>query len=93
MLCLFAGTATAQTQEQEANLKAVFIYNFTKYIEWENEPPGGDFVIGIVGNAAIDNPIAEIAKTNTVKNKRIVIRHYYRAEDIGNCQILFIPRT
>jgi len=29
----FASTACAQG-EQEANLKAAFIYNFTKYIDW-----------------------------------------------------------
>jgi len=93
LLLLFAGAGWAQSQEQEANLKAVFIYNFTKYIEWENEPPGNEFIIGIMGNSSIDKPISQIALTNTVKNRRVVIRHYYKPEEIGNCQILFIPHN
>lgn len=80
----------AQTQ-QEANLKAVFMYNFTRYIEWNVEQNENEFVIGIVGPSAIDKPISEIARTNTVNNRKIVVKHFSKPEDISYCHILFIP--
>ncbi len=91
-LFLAAGAAVAQTQ-QEGNLKAVFIYNFTRYIEWNVDQDENEFVIGILGPSSIDKPINEIARTNTVNNRRIVVKHFSKPEDISYCHILFIPRS
>jgi YfiR/HmsC-like len=90
LFCAFAGTVTAQTEEQEANLKAVFLYNFTKYIEWETGNNTNEFIIGIIGSSAVTESLFEIARTNTAKNKKIVVRIFRRPEEIGNCQVLFI---
>jgi hypothetical protein len=93
IMCCTSQVLAAQSQEKEANLKAVFIYNFINYIDWGNEENGNEFVIGIIGSSEIDNPLAAIAKTNLAKNKTIVIRHFNKVEDIRNCQILFIPKN
>ena len=93
LLVLFAiaGTAMAQKDEQEANLKAVFIYNFTRYVDWDaGSNAENDFIIGVIGNSAVERSIAEIARINTVNNKKIVIRHFNKPEEIGPCHILFI---
>jgi hypothetical protein len=82
----------SQSVAKEANLKAAFIYNFTKYIEWNNDAVSGDFVIGIIGNSSVSNSLLQIAKTQTAKNKRIVIRLYTNPEEIGGCNILFIAK-
>ena len=91
LMAFLATRAPAQPQEKEATLKAVFIYNFTKYIEWDSSSSENSFIIGIIGSSRIVAPLAEIAKTNTVKNKKIIVRTYTRPEEIGNCDILFIP--
>ena len=90
LLCSFGGAVVAQTQEQEANLKAVFIYNFTRYIDWDTSGAENDFVIGVIGSSAVTGPLTEIAKTNTVKNKKIIIRHFSNPDEITPCNILFI---
>lgn len=92
ILCHCIGIAMAQTEKQEANLKAVFIYNFTKYIEWEVRNEENNFVIGVMGPSPVIGPLTEIAKTNTVNNKKIIIRSFSKPEEMGECQILFIPR-
>ncbi len=92
LFCSFVVSTRAQT-EGEANLKAAFIYNFTKYVDWDTSTASGDFIIGIIGSSSITDPLTEIAKTNTVKNKRIIIKNFSRPEDIGFCHILFIGRN
>ena len=88
--CLFfLAPSTAQIQEKESNVKAAFIYNFTKYIEWDTNN-GDEFVIGIIGTSPIYQPLSDIAATKTVQNKRIVIRQVNKPEEIANCDILFI---
>lgn len=93
VFCCAASFAEAQSQDQEANLKAVFIYNFTKYIDWDNGDAENKFIIGILGPSPLDRPINEIARTNSIKNKRIILKHFSKAEDISYCHILFIPRN
>ncbi len=92
MVGLSGTAAMAQEQEREANLKAVFIYNFTKYIEWDNTNDDNEFIIGVIGTSAVSTSLIEIAKANMVNNKPIVIRHFDKPEDIEYCHILFIPQ-
>src|SRR5688500_20175197 len=84
LFSLLKQAAIAQGGRGEANLKAVFIYNFTRYIEWDStaNPEKNNFVIGIIGFSPVNTALAEIAKTNRVNNKRIVIRYYSKPEDI-----------
>jgi len=84
----------AQNGEQEANLKAAFIYNFTKYIDWGVYNDNYQFVIGVIGE---DSPVIpalqEIAKTRTINSKRIEIRIIDDLSQIKDCRILFITRN
>ena len=90
LLCCFTETTLAQTGEQEANLKAAFIYNFTKYIDWGTSDES-DFLIGVIGSSPIIASLNEIAKTSTVNNKKIIIKVFNNPEEISFCNILFIP--
>jgi hypothetical protein len=94
LLVLLKQTAIAQSGGGEANLKAVFIYNFTRYIEWDStaNQDKNSFVIGIIGSSPVSNPLSEIAKTNRVGNKKIVIRRFSKPEEIEDCHVLFIPK-
>jgi len=91
LISFFAGAITAQNADQEAKLKAAFIYNFTKYIEWGKYNQGSDFVIGITGDSPITESLKEIANQNTIDNKRITIKTIRNASEIEDCNILFIP--
>ena len=82
----------SQTGSNDATLKAAFIFNFTKYIDWDTDN-GNNFIIGIIGASGIDAPLNEIARTSTVKNKGIIIKHFNSLESIEYCNILFIPQA
>ena len=92
-IAFLAHPARAQKAEQEANLKAVFIYNFTKYIEWTNNDNDDEFRIGVLGQSEVTNSLLEIARANRAKNKRIVIKQFRKPEDIDHCDILFIAQN
>lgn len=92
LLCLISKISIGQPAKNEADLKAVFIYNFTHYIEWDSSSANGDFIIGIIGNSEISKSLTDIAKTNTINNRSIRIRRYDKPENISKCHILFIPK-
>ena len=83
----------AQTEVEESNLKAAFIYNFTHFIEWESPSNTDEFIIGIIENSPIEASLKEIAKAKTINNKKIRIQHFDKIEEIQTCQILFIPKN
>jgi hypothetical protein len=89
----FWGAVIAQTSDQESNLKAAFIYNFTKYIDWGKYNDKREFVIGVLGDSPIANSLEQIAKDNTVNDKPIVVHTFDRPSQAADCDILFISRN
>lgn len=92
LISSLAGRGISQSQPKEADLKAVFIYNFTRYIEWDSSSLKNDFIIGVIGPSPVTRSLTQIARSNKVKNKRIIVRVYDKPEQIEACHVLFIPR-
>lgn len=77
--------------DTNARLKSVFIYNFTRYIDWPADYKSGDFVINMYGNnAAMFTELNNMAKTKTVGAQKIVIRNTTSLDGIGKCNILYV---
>ena len=77
---------------QEEKFKALFIYNFTKYIEWP-AINGNDFKITIIGNNKLVNELDNIASKKTVGQSAIKVTTAKSVSEVKNCQILFISNT
>jgi len=89
LMCYSSANAIAQQREVEANLKAAFIYNFIKYINWK-APADDPFIIAVIGTSPVYNSLQEIAKVESINGKKIVIVHFNNPDDITPCNILFI---
>jgi len=81
-----------QKKHSEYEIKAAFIYNFLKFIEW----PNGAFAsrsdtvnICILGDDPFGTALNSIGE-ETVKDKKIIIKHYNKFIDLKKCHILFI---
>lgn len=77
----------------EYEVKAAFIYNFTKYIEWENEDlkDAPVFKIAVFKNTKIEGYLRESLKNKKVSTKKIEIKHFDKIEKIEQSHIIFIP--
>jgi hypothetical protein len=89
LLCLFCASS-AFAQDPNAKLKAIYIQNFTKYIDWPSGAKQGDFVIGVVGESPITPFLQELAKTVKKDNQTIVIKLLSGTEGVQSCHLLFI---
>ena len=81
----------AWSQDNNYRVHAVFLYNFTKYVQWPTESQSGDFVIGVVGNSAIYDELMRITAGKTTGSQKIVVTKFKSADAIVNCHMLFIP--
>lgn len=78
----------------EYDVKAAFLYNFAKFVEWPEAslPTDGTFVLGVLGSDPFGRALEEL-DGRTVLGRRIVVRRYEREEDAAACQILFISSS
>lgn len=75
-----------------AKLKASYIYNFTKYIDWPDKYKQGTFVIGVLGSSSFYNDLTALLSTKTVGAQKFEIKSFISAESVsGVCHVLFIP--
>ena len=75
---------------QDEKFKALFMYNFTKYIEWPQAKQSGDFVIGVIGNSAIVGELETIAQKKTVGAQAIKVKQVSSAEDLTKMHIVYV---
>jgi uncharacterized protein DUF4154 len=75
----------------EYEVKAAFLYNFARFVEWPADPDGdGPFVVTVLGSDPFGSVLDDTLRGKTVDDKRIVVRRVSRSEDVGRSRILFI---
>ena len=97
-LSLFVGgqglcAADAPTENQ---VQAVFLFNFSRFVEWPAQAfaaPTDPFVIGIVGSDPFGARLDEAVRNEQINGHPLTVRRFRSAAEIENCQILFIDRS
>ncbi|MBI3804694.1 MAG: YfiR family protein [Nitrospirae bacterium] len=76
----------------EYQVKAAFLYNFAKFVEWPTETLNGGepFVIGILGRDPFNGFIDEAISGKSVRDRPIVVKRFSKIEEAAGAQILFI---
>jgi hypothetical protein len=92
-MLLLSKSIVAQ-QYSEYEVKAVFIYNFAKFIDWppQDLKPNQPFVIGIYGNDPFGKILPTVLDKKLIKDHKWIIKYYKTPSEIGQCQILFISK-
>ncbi len=87
------GLVQQEGSPYEYDVKAVFLYNFSRYVEWPEalEPEG--LTIVVLGESAIVSPLREIARKGAVGKAPIVVRQCFEIGRIGRPRILFIAKS
>jgi hypothetical protein len=100
--CLLLSALAAQpalsgtTPIREYQVKAVFLFNFTQFVEWPAEAfthPTAPLVIGVLGEDPFGPYLDETVRGETANGRSLIVERYRRVQDIGNCQVLFISRS
>ena len=78
---------------QEYKYHPIFIYNFSKYIEWPSPSSDSDFVICIVGDEQAYQQMVNISqKKKMIKNQNLVVKKCNTLNEIGKSNIVFITK-
>jgi hypothetical protein len=97
LLCWLGSLAPAHGQiSREYQIKAVFLFNFTQFVEWppdafrDNATP---LVIGVLGEDPFGAFLDETVRGETAQGRRLVVERYADIHKIGTCHVLFISRS
>lgn len=81
---------TVKAQSTIGQAQAVFIYNFTRLIEWPADYKTGDFIIGVYGSSDVFNEVKGFCNGKMVGAQPITVTKFVKFEDIGKCHIVFV---
>jgi hypothetical protein len=88
--------AGAQREASESDVKAAFLYNFTKFVDW---PPAafasGDspFRLCVFGQDPFGRGLDDLVRGETVNSRRLVVERPDRIQDLRSCHLLFVSRS
>ena len=93
-LCLLSPAVAAEAEvSKEYQVKAAFLYNFTKFVEWPAEKfpaTNAPIVIGVLGRNPFGTALAETVKDRKVNGRAIQIRVVSVAAEINGLHVLFV---
>lgn len=96
-LALFTSWADDDIERSEranARIKTIYIYNFTKYIEWPKSYKDGKFVIGVLGsNAYLYDELTKMAISKTAGSQKIEVKSLSSAQAASQCHIVYVLNT
>lgn len=87
-LLLFIHSANCQDFNYRVN--ALYIYNFTKYVDW-GELHGESLTIGVIGNSPVHDQLRSILTNKKVYGKNFVVK-MITPEEAPHCQLIIISK-
>lgn len=95
-LLAFGGVTAQDSTPTEYQIKAAFLFNFAKFVEWpeaafaEAKSP---IVIGILGENPFRDDLEQTIRNKTVNDRPLVAKEFHSSGEATNCHILFISAS
>ncbi|HTQ50383.1 MAG TPA: YfiR family protein [Candidatus Acidoferrales bacterium] len=80
----------------EYQIKAAFLYNFAKFVEWPGQAfasPTSPIVIGVLGENVFGDNLERTIRDKTINNHPLQFKQFHSVMEATNSQILFISAS
>ena len=97
LLSAFGNRAWAQDASvSEADLKAAFLFNFTKFIEWPAEAFGAEdapVAVGVYGDEEFAKTLRTLLADKKAHGRPFTVKRLTNPQEAKTCQILFFRES
>ena len=96
LLIVTGRVPAAEPAADEYPVKAAFLFNFAKFVEWPADAfKGSDDPIGIcvVGQNPFGSALQDLVRDKTVANRPFLVREAANAQQASKCQIVFVTAS
>jgi hypothetical protein len=85
----------AQSTPTEYQVKAAYLYNFGKFVEWPAKVTASDssFNICVLGQDPFGSTFSRSIAGESIKGKNVLLKRIPRAQEASGCHILFISSS
>jgi len=96
---LLSGMLSVKVEAQasgEYQVKAAFLYNFLKFVDWPAQSFASDsspFIIGVVGDDRFNSAIDQAISGKTANGRSIIAKRFKSFKSLTYCHILFISTS
>jgi hypothetical protein len=91
-----AGAGNSPPVAGEYQIKAAFLYNFARFVEWpadSSKKVTDPVTICVLGRDPFGPHLEEIVDGENVDGHSFVVRQIFGAQDAGSCQIVFVSSS
>ena len=81
---------------KEYQLKAAFLYNFTKFVEWPAacfESTDAPIILGVAGKGPCAAELEQVVKDRAVNGRKLVVKTLATPGDADGVHVLFVPAS
>jgi YfiR/HmsC-like len=89
-IVLFLALSLVPAFAQNYKMHSVFIYSFTRYVQWPDAYNQGDFEILVLGDSPIVEELKGMAQLKKVGDRGIKVTKIKAPSEIRKCNILFL---
>lgn len=95
LLAVISCGVRAAPPPTEEQVKAVFVFNFSHFVEWPAKAfasPAAPFVIGVLGSDSFGDRLEETVHGEKIGEHPLAVHRYRSIADLSDCQILYIDQ-
>jgi hypothetical protein len=93
LLLFFLPAIAEQPPPSEYQVKAAFLFNFPKYVEWPGNVLGEDdkpLVLGVLGQDRFGGDLRAIVGSKLVEGRTVILKSPVSEQEAKKCHVLFI---
>jgi len=90
LVVAWSAVLPAQDVPLEYRVKAAFLFNFAKFVEWPPDTNAGPLTICVAGRNVFGDFLAETVRGENINGRPLAVRVLLEPE--RGCHILFVPR-
>jgi YfiR/HmsC-like len=81
-----------EEKDTTSMIKANYIYNFAKLVDWPVGSKKGNFVISVLGNSNVYKELVKKYSSKTIGSQPIEIKKINNTGNISKCHVLYIEK-
>jgi len=77
----------------ENQVKAAYLFNFLKFVEWPDglsSDPQSKWIIGIVGGSPVSFELSKLVEGKNILGRELLVKNFQATDNLRGCNILFI---
>jgi len=88
--------ATAGPSAEEYDVKAAFLYNFAKFVDWPPstfKTPDDGLAVCVLGENPFGDTLSQMLNGKTVQERALALKRLANAREVAACQVLFVSAS